>query len=84
MAPGEPEAYLQVGQMQIPDTWASLLVTALRDAMRFNERLLESEALREHADHEEHLVQLSLMFEHVKEEYRRLDPKGRVPIERLL
>jgi len=52
--------------------------------MRFNERLLESETLRDRADYEEHLVQLSLMFEHVKEEYGRLDPKGRVPIERLL
>jgi len=70
--------------MQVPDTWASLLVSALRDAMLYNERLLTSETLRDRSDYEEHLVQLSLLFEFVKEEYGRLDPKGRIPLDKLL
>ena len=70
--------------MHIPDTWASLLVSALRDAMLFNEQLLTSETLRDRSDYEEHLVQISLLFEFVKEEYGRLDPKGRIPLDRLI
>ncbi len=70
--------------MQIPDTWASLLVSALRDAMLYNENLLTSETLRDRSDYEEHLVQLSLLLEFVKEEYGRLDPTGRIPLDKLL
>ncbi len=70
--------------MQIPDAWASLLVSALRDAMLFNEQLPTRETLRDRSDDAEHLVQLSLLFEFVKEEYGRLDPRGRIPLDKLV
>ena len=70
--------------MQIPDAWASLLVSALRDAMLFNEQLPTRETLRDRSDDEEHLLQLSLLFEFVKEEYGRLDPRGRIPLDKLV
>ena len=70
--------------MQIPDGWASLLVSAVRDAVLYQEQLLTSETLRNRADYEEHLMHLSQFFEFVKEEYERLSPEGRIPLQKLL
>ncbi len=70
--------------MQIPDGWASMLVSAVRDAVLYQEQLLTSETLRNREDYEEHLMHLSQFFEFVKEEYERLDPAGKIPLQKLL
>jgi hypothetical protein len=40
--------------MEIPDTWASLLVSAVKDAVAYNRQLLISETLRNRDESEEH------------------------------
>ena len=71
--------------MEIPDTWASLLVSALKDAVTYNKQLLTSETLRSRSDYEEHLVVLTELFEYVKDEYKdKIESKGGLPLERLL
>ena len=70
--------------MQIPDGWASMLVSAVRDAVLYQEQLLTSETLCHREDYEEHLMHLSQFFEFIKEEYERLDPAGRIPLQKLL
>jgi len=70
--------------MEIPNTWASLLVSAVRDAVLYHERLLESETLRDHADYEEHLVQLSQFLEYVKAEYKKIEDEAKIPLDKFL
>ncbi|MEY4580962.1 MAG: hypothetical protein RL701_5665 [Pseudomonadota bacterium] len=71
--------------MEIPDTWASLLVSAIKDAVSYNQQLLKSETLRNRDEYEEHLVILSEFFEYVKEEYKnKVQDKGGIPLEKLL
>lgn len=43
--------------MEIPNVWAPLLVSAIRDAVLYQERLLTSEILHNRADYEEYHLQ---------------------------
>ncbi len=70
--------------MEIPNGWASLLVSAVRDAVLYQEQLLKSETLRNRADYEEHHLQLTQFFEFVKEEYKAVEVEAGIPLERLL
>ena len=70
--------------MEIPDGWASMLVSAVRDAVLYQEQLLTSQTLRNHEDHEEHLMHLSQFFEFVKERYAKLDQADRIPLDKPL
>jgi hypothetical protein len=70
--------------MEIPNVWASLLVSAVRDAVLYQEQLLKSETLRNRADYEEHHLQLTQFFEFVKEEYKAVEVESGIPLERLL
>lgn len=70
--------------MEIPDGWASMLVSAVRDAVLYQEQLLTSQTLRNREDYEEHLMHLSQFFEFVKEQYAKLDPADRIPLDKFL
>lgn len=70
--------------MEIPNACASLLVSAVRDAVLYHEQLLKSETLRDRADHEEHLVQLSQFLEYVKAEYKKIEDEAKIPLDKLL
>ncbi len=70
--------------MEVPNTWTPLLVSAIRDAVLYQEHLLQSETLRDRADYEEHLVQLSQFLEYIKTEYKRIEVDVGVPLEKLL
>ena len=70
--------------MEIPDGWASILVSAVRDAVLYQEQLLTSQTLRNREDYEEHLMHLSQFFEFVKEQYAKLDQADRIPLDKLL
>lgn len=70
--------------MEIPNVWASLLVSAVRDATLYQEQLLNSETLRNRADYEEHFLQLTQFFEFVKEEYRTIEDEAGIPLDQLL
>ncbi len=70
--------------MEIPNLWAPLLVSAVRDAVLYQEQLLNSETLRERADYEEHLAQLSQFLEYVKAEYKKVESEAGIPLDKLL
>ena len=70
--------------MEIPNLWAPLLVSAVRDAVLYQEQLLNSETLRERADYEEHLAQLSQFLEYVKAEYKKVESQAGIPLDKLL
>ena len=70
--------------MEIPNVWASLLVSAVRDAVLYQEQLLKSETLRNRTDHEEHQLQLTQFFEYIKEKYKNVEAEAGIPLERLL
>jgi hypothetical protein len=70
--------------MEISDTWAPLLLAAIRDAVLYNENLLNSEPLRERADYEEHVLQLHIFLDHLKEEYRLIEEKVGLPLEKII
>ena len=70
--------------MHIPDTWAPLIISGIKDAVQFNSELLRSETLRNRADYEEHLAVLSQFFEYLKVEYKKIEPATGIPLESLL
>jgi hypothetical protein len=71
--------------MEIPNAWASLLVSAVRDAVLFHEQLLQSETLQERHEYEEHYAQLTEFLEFVKEEYRTtVEAKGGMPLAKFM
>ncbi len=70
--------------IKVSDQWAPLLVSAVRDAVLYQEGLLRSETLRNRSDYEEHLVQLSQFLEYVKDEYKKVETSAGIPLEKLL
>lgn len=70
--------------MEIPNVWAPLLVSAVRDAVLFQEQRLKSETIRNRADYEEHHLQLTQFLEFIKEEYKAIETEVGMPLERLL
>lgn len=70
--------------MEIPNVWAPLLISAVRDAVLYQEQLLKSETIRNRADYEEHHLQLTQFLEFIKEEYKSIEAEVGLPLERLL
>ena len=71
--------------MEIPDAWASLLISSVSDAILFHEQLLTSETLKDRSDYEEHLLQLGIFLGFLKEEYRTtIEAKGGMPLARFM
>lgn len=70
--------------MEIPNVWAPLLVSAVTDAVLFQEQLLKSETIHNRADYEEHHLQLTQFLEFIKEEYKAIETEVGMPLERLL
>ena len=59
---------LEISRANLP-----LLVSAVRDAIIYNEQLLRSETLRNVEDYEEYLLSLENFAEWLKEEYEKLE-----------
>lgn len=70
--------------MEIPNEWAPLLVSAVRDAVLYQEGLLKSETIRNKADYEEHHLQLTQFLEFIKEEYKDVEGEAGIPLDQLL
>jgi hypothetical protein len=70
--------------MEISDTWAPLLLSAVRDAVLHNEKLLTSETLRERHDYEEHVLQLHIFLDYLKDEYKQIEAKVGLPLEKII
>jgi hypothetical protein len=70
--------------IQVPDNWAPLLISGIKDALAYHEQLLNSQTLRNREDYEEYLLQLSQLFEYLKEEYKKVESKAGIPLDRLI
>ncbi len=70
--------------MNIPNTLAPMVVSAIRDAILYQENLMKSETLRNREDYEEHHLQLTQFLEFVKEEYKNIEKEAGIPLEKLL
>ena len=70
--------------IEISNAAALLLVQALRDAVRYNEQLLNSETLKNRADYEEHLVEVSQFYAEIKSQYKRIESEVGISLEELL
>jgi hypothetical protein len=70
--------------MEIPNIWAPMLISAVRDAILYQDNLLNSETLRNRADYEEHHLQLTQFFEFLKEEYKNIEHEVDIPLKKLL
>lgn len=70
--------------MKISSTWAPLVVSAVRDAILYQENLLKSETIRNREDYEEHIVQLSELLEYLKQEYKAIEKDAGIPLDKLL
>ncbi len=67
--------------MEISDTWMPLLLAAVRDAVVHNENLLTSETLRDRHDYEEHVLQLHIFLDYLKDEYVQNEAKIGLPLK---
>ncbi len=70
--------------MEISDTWAPLFIAAVRDAIVHNERLLQSETLSNRHEYEEHEMRLHIFLDYLKEEYRAIEDKIGLPLEKII
>ncbi|BBP79379.1 hypothetical protein CCU68_04090 [Pseudomonas gingeri NCPPB 3146 = LMG 5327] len=70
--------------MEIPDLHAPILVMTLRDAISNQKRLIDANLDGDVEDYEEYLLQLTQLFDHVKDEYRKIADDVGVPLEVLL
>jgi hypothetical protein len=70
--------------IEISNAAAPLLIQALRDAVRYNEQLLRSETLKDRADYEEHLVEVSQLYAEIKVQYKRIEKDVGIPLEDIL
>ncbi len=68
----------------IPNPYAALLISAVRDAVIYQEGLLRSETIRDRSEHEEHYVYLTEFFEFLKKEYKNQEAEIGFPLEKLL
>ncbi len=70
--------------MKIPNTLAPMMVSAVRDAILYQENLMKSETLRNREDYEEYHLQLTQFLAFLKEEYRSIEKETGIPLEKIL
>jgi hypothetical protein len=59
-------------KLEISEQHLMLLVSALNDAITYNEKFLSSETIKDVSDHEEHLLCLENCQGWLEEEYKRI------------
>ena len=70
--------------MEIPTTWAPLLVSAVRDAVLYQEQLMRSATLVDRSSYQEHHLQLTQFLEYLKAQYQQIEEQVGIPLQRLL
>ena len=68
----------------ISNSAAPLLVQALRDVVRYDEELLKSETLRDRADYEEYLLEVSQFYAEIKSQYKRYEAEIGISLDDIL
>jgi len=66
--------------MKFSGTLAPLAVCAVRDAVLYHERLLQSETLRNRADYEEYAVDLSVFLDEITHRYKKIEASLGLPL----
>jgi hypothetical protein len=67
--------------MKFSGTLAPLAVCAVRDAVLYHERLLQSETLRNRADYEEYAVDLSVFLDEITHRYKKIEASLGLPLD---
>ena len=70
--------------MEIPNTWAPLLLSAVRDAARYTEGMMKGETIKDKADYEEHHVELTQLLAFLKSEYQKIEKDVGIPMKDFL
>jgi hypothetical protein len=70
--------------MQIPNTWAPLVLSSVRDAILYTEGFLRSETIRDKSDYEEHHLQLTQLLAYLKDEYKKIESEVGLPLDKIL
>ncbi|KEQ17059.1 hypothetical protein [Endozoicomonas numazuensis] len=70
--------------MKISNTLAPLLVSAVRDAIIYQEGFLGSDTVKDTTDYEEHIMQLEQLLEILKEEYKEIEEEVGLPLDKIL
>ena len=70
--------------IEISNATAPLLVQALRDAVRYNESLLQSETLKDRSEYEEYLLDVSQLYAEVKSQYKKIEDQTGIALEELV
>ncbi len=70
--------------IEISNAAAPLLIQALKDAVRYNEQLLQSQTLSNRADYEEYLLEVSQFFAEMQAQYKKIEGEVGVKLEELL
>ena len=70
--------------MNISNNMAPVVIQAILDAIKFNQALLDSETLRDIEDHEEYLMTLGTLLNHVKDEYKKIENEAGIPLSSLI
>ncbi|WP_308366975.1 MULTISPECIES: hypothetical protein [unclassified Microbulbifer] len=73
-------------KLEISSQYLMLIVSALNDAIKYNERFLESETIRDTSDYEEHLLCLELCQSWLEDEYKKIakENSGLMPYEKVI
>ncbi len=69
--------------MEIPNTWAPLVLSSVQDAILYTEGLLNSETIRDKSDYEEHHLQLTQFLEYLKSEYLKIEDEVGLPLNKI-
>ena len=70
--------------MKVPTAWAPLVISAVRDAILYQESLLRSDTIKNKEDYEEHIVQLSELLEELKLEYKKIEGEAGIALDKLV
>lgn len=70
--------------IEISNAAAPLLIQALKDSVRYNEQLLQSQTLSNRADYEEYFLEIGQFFAEMKAQYKKIEGEVGVTLEGLL
>ena len=70
--------------MNISNNMAPVVIQAILDAIKFNQALLKSDTLKDIEDHEDYLMTLGNLLNHVEDEYKKIEDDAGIPLEKLI